>query len=33
MPVIGHTKVMVEGLLETYDELKPQFEKIKIKGD
>jgi len=30
MPVIGHTKVMVEGLLETYDELKPHFEKIKL---
>ena len=33
MPVIGHTKVMVEGLLETYDELKPHFEKIKLIGD
>ena len=33
MPVIGHTKVMVEGLLETYDELKPYFEKIKLIGD
>ncbi len=33
MPVIGHTKVMVEGLLETYDELKPHFEKIKLVGD
>jgi len=33
MPVIGHTKVMVEGLLETYDELKPQFDKIKLIGD
>ncbi|NHZ87275.1 MAG: HIT family hydrolase, partial [Planctomycetia bacterium] len=32
MPVIGHTKVMVEGLLETYDELKPHFEKIKLIG-
>ena len=30
MPVIGHTKVMVEGLLETFDELKPQFDKIKL---
>jgi ATP adenylyltransferase len=30
MPVIGHTKVMVEGLLETYDELKPHFDKIKL---
>jgi len=33
MPVIGHTKVMVEGLLETYDELKPHFDKIKPIGD
>ena len=33
MPVIGHTKVMVEGLLETYDKLKPHFDKIKLKGD
>ncbi len=33
MPVIGHTKVMVEGLLETYDELKPHFKKIKLIGD
>ena len=33
MPVIGHTKVLVEGLLETYDELIPYFEKIKLKGD
>ena len=33
MPVIGHTKVMVEGLLETYDELKPYFDKIKLIGD
>lgn len=32
MPVIGHTKVMVEGLLETFDELKPHFEKIKLQG-
>ncbi len=32
MPVIGHTKVMVEGLLETYDELIPHFEKIKLIG-
>ena len=30
MPVIGHKKVMVEGLLETYDELKPHFDKIKL---
>ena len=33
MPVIGHTKVMVEGLQETYDELKPYFDKIKLIGD
>ena len=33
MPVIGHTKVMVEGLLETYDMLKPHFDKIKLLGD
>ncbi len=32
MPIIGHTKVMVEGLLETYDKLKPYFEKIKLIG-
>ena len=30
MPVIGHTKVMVEGLLETFDELKPYFENLKL---
>ena len=30
MPIIGHTKVMVEGLQETFDELKPQFDKIKL---
>lgn len=29
MPVIGHTKVMVQGLLETYDLLKPEFDRIK----
>lgn len=33
MPVIGHTKVMVEGLIETYDMLKPHFDKIKLIGD
>jgi len=33
MPVIGHTKVMVEGLLETYDMLMPHFKKIKLIGD
>lgn len=30
MPVVGHTKVMVQGLLETYDMLKPHFDKIKL---
>ncbi len=29
MPVIGHTKVMVDGLLETYDKLKSEFDKLK----
>lgn len=29
MPVIGHTKTVVEGLKETYDFLKPEFDKIK----
>ena len=29
MPVVGNTKVMVEGLLETYDELKPKFDNLK----
>jgi len=33
MTVIGHTKVMVEGVLETYDELLPYFKKIKQIGD
>ncbi len=28
MPVIGHTKVLVQGLLETYDDLKPEFDKL-----
>ena len=28
MPVLGHTKTVVEGLKETYDSLKPEFEKI-----
>lgn len=27
MPVIGHTKTVVEGLKETYDSLKPEFDK------
>ena len=29
MPVFGHTKVMVDGLFETYDKLKPEFDKQK----
>lgn len=29
MPVIGHTKVMVQGIHETYDDLKPLFDKLK----
>jgi len=29
MPVIGHTKVMVQGIMDTYDDLKPRFEKLK----
>ena len=29
MPVVGHTKVMVDGLFETYDKLKPEFDKRK----
>ncbi|MBT3260544.1 MAG: HIT family hydrolase, partial [Deltaproteobacteria bacterium] len=28
MPVIGHTKVMVDGLLDTYDKLKIKFDKL-----
>lgn len=28
MPVIGHTKVMVQGLHDTYDELKPLFDQL-----
>lgn len=28
MPVIGHTKTVIEGLKETYDSLKPEFDKI-----
>ncbi len=31
MPVLGHTKVLVDGLLESYDFLKPYFDKIQIK--
>lgn len=33
MPVVGHTKVMVQGLLETYDTLKPHFDRLNRKGD
>jgi ATP adenylyltransferase len=29
MPVIGQTKVMVDGLLDTYDKLKTKFDKLK----
>ncbi len=28
MPVLGHTKVLVDGLLECYDQLKPHFEQL-----
>ncbi len=28
MPVVGHTKVIVQGLLETFDLLKPEFDKL-----
>ena len=30
MPVTGHSKVLVQGLKESYDSLKPYFDKIKI---
>jgi hypothetical protein len=33
MPVIGHTKVMVEGLNETWNILKPYFDKLKESTD
>ncbi|MDP7025695.1 MAG: HIT domain-containing protein [Candidatus Marinimicrobia bacterium] len=26
MPVLGHTKVLVQGLQESYDEMKPEFD-------
>jgi len=29
MPVVGHTKVMVEGLKETWEILKLHFDKLK----
>jgi ATP adenylyltransferase len=28
MPIVSHTKVQVEGLMETYDNLKPHFNNI-----
>ena len=28
MPVLGHTKIVMEGLSETYDSLRPAFDKI-----
>ncbi len=28
MPVLGHTKVQVQGLTGTYDELKPEFKQL-----
>ena len=28
MPVVGNTKVVVEGLVETWNNLKPQFDTI-----
>lgn len=28
MPIMGHTKVIVHGLQESYDELKPEFDRI-----
>ena len=30
MPITGHAKVLVQGLLDTYDTLKPYFEKIEL---
>ena len=33
MPVVGHTKVMVEGLKETWDNLKLHFDKLKESTD
>ena len=29
MPVLGHTKVQMQGLQETYNDLRPHFEKLK----
>jgi len=28
MPIVGHTKVIVQGLQETFDLLKPEFDKL-----
>ena len=28
MPVVGHTKVMVQGLRETFDLLRPEFDQL-----
>jgi len=33
MPIVGHTKVVMDGLLETFDSLMPHFCKIKISGE
>jgi len=33
MPVLGHTKVQVDGLKESYNNLKPHFDGISLKGD
>ena len=30
MPITGHAKVLVQGLKESYDSLKPHFDKINI---
>ena len=29
MPVLGHTKVQMQGLQETYNDLRPHFDKLK----
>ena len=29
MPVIGHTKIIMENLFDTYDKLKPSFDLLK----
>jgi len=28
MPVLGHTKVLVQGLLDSYDSLRPYFDEL-----